>query len=203
MRSPLATMAAALSVTRRRVNDRAGLDALDVLEGEVDRFSELVADLLEISRAEAGVAEVHVEVVDPVVFAERVLTSTDHGQVRLEVECAPDVRVALDKRRIGQALTNLLENADNYAGGATVVRVGDTPDEVLISVEDAGPGIPDHQRSYVFERFARGDTVDAPGTGLGLALVQEHVRLHGGTVSVGDAPGGGACFTIRLPRAEP
>ena len=203
MRSPLATMAAALSVTRRRVSDRAGLDALDVLEGEVDRFSELVADLLEISRAEAGVAEVHVEVVDPVVFAERVLTSTDHGQVRLEVECAPDVRVALDKRRIGQALTNLLENADNYAGGATVVRVGDTPDEVLISVEDAGPGIPDHQRSYVFERFARGDTVDAPGTGLGLALVQEHVRLHGGTVSVGDAPGGGACFTIRLPRAEP
>jgi signal transduction histidine kinase len=203
MRSPLATMAAALSVTRRRVSDQAGLEALDMLEGEVDRFSELVADLLEISRAEAGVAEVHLEVVDPVVFAERVLASTDRGQVAVDAAGSTGAQVALDKRRIGQALTNLLDNADNYAGGAIVVRVSDTPDEVLIAVEDAGPGIPDHQRSYVFERFARGDTADAPGTGLGLALVQEHVRLHGGSVVVDDAPGGGACFTIRLPRAAP
>ena len=80
--------------------------------------------------------------------------------------------------------------------------MSDPPGEVRITVDDAGPGIPDHQRSYVFERFARGDDVDAPGTGLGLALVHEHVRLHGGAVNLDDAPGGGARFTIRLPRGE-
>ncbi|MCB9403920.1 MAG: HAMP domain-containing histidine kinase [Microthrixaceae bacterium] len=202
LRSPLATMAAALSVTRRRVKDEAGLEALGMLEGEVERFNELVTDLLEISRAEAGVAEVNLEMVDPVDFTRRLLESTGRADLPLDADCDPDLRVALDKRRIGQVLTNLLANADNYAGGPTRVTVSDPPGEVRITVDDAGPGIPDHQRSYVFERFARGDDVDAPGTGLGLALVHEHVRLHGGAVNLDDAPGGGARFTIRLPRGE-
>ncbi|MGB3056360.1 MAG: HAMP domain-containing sensor histidine kinase [Acidimicrobiales bacterium] len=200
LRSPLATMAAALSITRRRVTDDAGLEALSMLEGEVDRFSELVADLLEISRAEAGVAEVHLESVDPVTFVKRLLDSTDRSHIPIESQCSPGLTVSLDKRRMGQVLTNLLVNADNYAGGATKVEIGETDDEVWIAVEDSGPGIPDHQRSYVFERFARGDGAEAPGTGLGLALVNEHMRLHGGTVDLGDAPSGGACFTLRLPK---
>ncbi len=201
MRSPLATMTAALSITRRRVNDPAGLEALGMLEGEVERFSELVTDLLEISRAEAGVAEVHLETVEVVSFVQKLLDSTDHGGVKLDARCPADCRMSVDKRRIGQVLTNLLVNADNYAGGATVVRISDSASEVVIEVEDDGPGIPDHQRSYVFERFARGDNPEAPGTGLGLALVQEHVRLHGGTVEVRDGVTGGACFVVCLPRS--
>ena len=202
MRSPLATMAAALSVTRRRVEDPSGLAALDLLEKEVDRFAALVTDLLEISRAEAGVAEVELDAVDAVEFARMVLVSADCENVELVDECEPGTRIKLDKRRIGQALINLLGNADNYAGGATALRVSSTVDEIVFCVDDDGPGIPDHERSYVFERFARGSTAEAAGTGLGLALVQEHVRLHHGHVQLGDAPGGGARFEIHLPRGE-
>ena len=63
--------------------------------------------------------------------------------------------------------------------------------------------MPEHEKQYVFERFARGAGAAAPGTGLGLALVSEHARLHGGTVSLDDRPGGGARFTIEIPRNTP
>lgn len=202
LRSPLATMAAALSVTRRRVSDPAGLQALDALESEVGRFSTLVSDLLEISRAEAGVADLHLEAVDPVEFARQVLASPDRPrrEVDLVAECPADTVVLLDKRRMAQSLTNLLVNADNYAGGPTAVHVRASTDAVTFDVDDAGPGIPADERTYVFERFARGTTAEGAGTGLGLALVNEHVRLHGGTVALSEAPGGGARFSIRLPR---
>jgi signal transduction histidine kinase len=107
----------------------------------------------------------------------------------------------LDRRRIGQVLTNLLENADAYGGGAVLVLVSGTADTLLFAVDDGGPGIPEDERTYVFERFARGNASgDAPGTGLGLALVVEHLRLHQGAVWVEDAPGGGARFVVAVPR---
>lgn len=205
MRSPLATMAAALSVTRRRVSDPAGLQALDALESEVGRFSTLVSDLLEISRAEAGVIDLHLEAVDPVEFARQVLASPDRPRdgVELIAECPADTVVLLDKRRMAQSLTNLLVNADNYAGGPTAVRVRASTDEVTFDVDDAGPGVPPDERAYVFERFARGTTAEVAGTGLGLALVSEHVRLHGGTVHLSETPDGGARFSVSLPRDAP
>jgi signal transduction histidine kinase len=205
MRSPLATMAAALSVTRRRVSDPAGLQALDALETEVDRFSTLVSDLLEISRAEAGVIDLHLEEVDPVEFARQVLASPDRPRERVDLvaDCPPDTLVRLDKRRMAQSLTNLLVNADNYAGGPTALRVRATTTNVTFDVDDAGPGIPADEREYVFERFARGTTAEGAGTGLGLALVSEHVRLHGGTVQLSETPEGGARFSVILPRDTP
>ncbi len=199
MRSPLATMAAALSVTRRRVDGQAGHDALDQLEQEVDRFGAMVTDLLEISRAEAGVIQLNLEEVAAAEFAGQVLRSTGNEHVPL-VDRSEGARIALDKRRMAQAIANLLINADGYAGGATALTVEASADDVVFAVDDDGPGIPDHERAYVFERFARGSTASASGTGLGLALVQEHLRLHGGRADVGGAPGGGARFTLTLPR---
>lgn len=114
------------------------------------------------------------------------------------------VRVEVDRRRFGQALINILDNADNYAGGATSITVTCTPATVRFEIDDDGPGVPEHERFHVFERFARGSTSEAPdagsGTGLGLSLVAEHVRLHKGTIAIDDAPGGGARFVIELPR---
>jgi signal transduction histidine kinase len=203
LRSPLATMDAALSVARRRTDQPTAQDALDVLEGEVGRFSDLVDDLLEISRAEAGIAQLNLEEVDAVGLVRAVLAGTDRDSVAV-VDAAEGAAVAVDKRRFGQVLVNLLDNADNYAGGATAVRVSATDDRVRYEVDDDGPGIADHERAHVFDRFARGTTSELPGagagTGLGLALVHEHVRLHAGTVTVGVSDGGGARFTIELPR---
>lgn len=201
LRSPLATMDAALSVAGRRVTDPAGREALEALGSEVARFRGLIIDLLEIGRAEAGVAELVSEEVDPVVLVTNVLESTHRTNVDLVDDRPGGGRVRLDKRRIGQAVINLLDNADNYGGGATTVTVSEAKGALRIVVDDHGPGVPEHERQYVFQRFARGAEASAPGTGLGLALVAEHVRLHGGTVTVGDRLGGGARFTIEIPVA--
>lgn len=201
LRSPLAAMAASLNVARRQVDAEPARVALDELRHQVDAFTSLVLDLLEISRAEAGVAEVHVEEVDLGQLVDAVVRSRDASPV--EVHAAAGVRVPVDKRRIGQVLANLLDNADRYAGGAVAAFVQRGDGVVRILVDDAGPGVPDTERRHVFERFARGALASAPegpsGTGLGLALVSEHVRLHGGRVWVEDAPAGGARFVVELP----
>ncbi len=202
LRSPLATMSAALNVARRRRSEADANEALLVLDREVQRFSGLVVDLLEISRMEAGVSEAEAEPVDPAQLVHEVLSATNREHVAVEVErSAPAVFVG-DKRRIAQVLTNLLDNADAYGGGAVSVVIAGTGDALLIAVDDSGPGVPVPQREYVFERFARGETsASTQGTGLGLALAVEHLRLHDGRIWVDDSPTGGARFVIEIPSA--
>ena len=110
-------------------------------------------------------------------------------------------------------MANLVENAASYAGGVTRVRVERQPgpihgvlppaDAIRVVVEDHGPGVPDGERAHLFERFYRGGRAGqraaGEGTGLGLSLVAEHVRLHGGRVWSEDAPGGGTSFVVELP----
>jgi signal transduction histidine kinase len=201
LRTPLATMAAALNVARRRRSGEAAENALEVLDAEVQRFTRLVVDLLEISRMEAGASELLLGSVNPAALVREVLESTQREAVQVEVEPGAPTRVMLDQRRISQVLRNLLDNADAYGGGAQRVLVAGTADTLLFAVDDGGPGIPAHERGYVFERFARGEAAgSAPGTGLGLALVVEHLRLHHGAVWVEDAPSGGARFVVAVPR---
>lgn len=201
VRTPLATMSAALNVARRRGPGAEQDAALDTLHDELTRFNGLVIGLLEISRMEAGVAEAVRESVNPAQLVRGVLTSTNREHVPLRVEPTTPVTIALDARRISQVLANLLDNADAYGGGATAVVLAGTPDALRVCVDDSGPGVAPEHRDYVFERFARGEaSVDKPGTGLGLALVAEHVRLHGGNARVEESPSGGARFVIELPR---
>ncbi len=109
-------------------------------------------------------------------------------------------------------MTNLIDNAARHGGGAVRVEVVEHLDErgdfVRIAVEDEGPGVAEGERERIFERFARGSVAAGRrgrggGTGLGLALVDEHVRLHGGRVWVEDRVGGGARFVVELPLAPP
>lgn len=201
LRTPLAKMSAALSVARRRNSAETTNAALDVLDDELQRFTGLVLDLLDISRMEAGVGELDIGEVDPVALVREVLATTRRDGVHVDITPTAPRSVAVDKRRIGQILTNLLDNADAYGRGAVSVVISGSADSLRIAVDDAGPGVPLHEREYVFDRFARGQNAgDAPGTGLGLALVVEHVRLHHGDVWVEDAPGGGARFIVRVPR---
>jgi signal transduction histidine kinase len=112
--------------------------------------------------------------------------------------------VLVDKRRVERILTNLIENAETHGQGIVALRVHRDGDIVRITVDDMGPGVAREDRERIFERFARGARSrhrgDESGTGLGLALVAEHVRIHHGTVAVEDVPGGtGARFVVELP----
>lgn len=203
LRAPVAAMFSTLSVARRHQDDpKAAARAIEDLEGRVRDLYKLVEDLLEISRAEAGVAELQTEAVDPVGLTTALLERLGHSDLPLHVaEGVPDV-IWADKRRVGQILQNLLDNAERYAGGATRIEITAGKGTVRFAVDDHGPGVPEHQRSFIFERFARGDAAmgrTTTGTGLGLALAAEHAALHGGRVDVQDRPGGGARFIIELP----
>jgi signal transduction histidine kinase len=110
-----------------------------------------------------------------------------------------------DKRRLARVIANLLDNATRYGGGPTLIAVEGDDTHLRISVEDSGPGVPEVERTAIFERFSRGSAGGRrggdSGTGLGLSLVIEDVRLHGGRVWVEDRPDGlsGARFVFELP----
>lgn len=201
LRTPLATMGAALNIARRRQSAVATDTAFDVLDGELQKFTRLVLDLLEISRLDARVDTPQRVEVTPQTLVRGVLQSTQREHVSVEIERSTPARVFVDQRRIAQVLTNLLANADAYGGGARSVVVGGTATTLLVAVDDAGPGIPVEEREHVFHRFGRGSSSETkPGTGLGLALVVEHLRLEGGRVWVTESPQGGARFVIEIPQ---
>jgi two-component system, OmpR family, sensor histidine kinase MtrB len=220
LRSPLTTMGTSLDVLESHVDELSapGQRALQLLAADLRRFQRMVGDLLEISRSDSGSADVWLEEVDPgellhraVAAAARSLPAdTPIPPVRIDPELA-GTRLSVDKRRFERVMTNLLENAALYGGGATSARVEPGRTErgtawVRFSVEDHGPGIAPPERAKIFERFYRGHVSgrrgSGTGTGLGLALVAEHVRLHGGRVWVDQANGGGARFTIELPARD-
>ena len=225
LRSPLTTLTATVAVLEghRSELDPRARRALDLLDADLRRFTRMVDDLLEISRFDAGSAELSLDEVDPGELVRRAVAAAApvdsdgvRGPVTFPVEVGPGVdglRLAVDKRRFERVMTNLMENAAFYAGGVTRVevqrrpdRIGavpQPPDAIWVIVEDRGPGIPEAERPHLFERFYRGGRAgmraSGHGTGLGLSLVAEHVRLHGGRVWSEDAPGGGTRFVVELP----
>ena len=207
----LAASTEVLQSRREEMPDRAQA-ALDLLVADVARFQGLVEDLLEISRVDGGSAQLNLEEVRVAELVPNAVEAVSADQ-HIPVAVAPEVdgdTVKADKRRMVRVLANLIDNARVHGGGASLVSVehvkgnghGDT---VQIAVEDSGPGVPSEERTLIFERFARGANSGrrgmGDGVGLGLALVDEHVRLHGGRVWVDDRLDGqrGARFVIELP----
>jgi two-component system, OmpR family, sensor histidine kinase MtrB len=207
LRSPLTTLATSLDVLKARRDELSvrAQAALDLLDADVRRFQRLVEDLLEISRADAGVSELQLEEVDLTELVRHALGRSAGDVPLVSGATDGDARVLGDKRRLERVIGNLVENAAAYGGGATCVRVEHADGLVRVAVEDAGPGVREEERAHVFERFFRGSAAGrrgaGSGTGLGLALVAEHVRLHGGRVWVEDVSGGtGARFVVELPK---
>jgi two-component system sensor histidine kinase MtrB len=205
LRSPLTALRSALQnmETRRAAMDDRTARSLDLLSREVDRFEHLVQDLIEISRFDAGVVQASSE---EVYLGELVLQSVEampDRDVPVEVGAsATDVVVRADKRRLEQVIVNLVSNARVHAGGVDRLRIEADGDQARIIVEDRGPGIPPQDRERIFERFYRSRHTGrtAGGVGLGLALVAEHARLHGGRAWVEDRDDGdGARFIVELP----
>jgi signal transduction histidine kinase/CheY-like chemotaxis protein/HAMP domain-containing protein len=192
----------------------SGLDArqqefLDIVLMSTNRLVDLVNDLLDVARVEAGRIEIHRRPTDlhDIVRETTTLMSPRlaEKQQTLNVEIPDDLpRALVDPSRIRQILTNLLTNAHLYteAGGRLGVIVRASGHTVELEVSDTGRGMSDEEAEHVFDRFYRvaGGDIES-GTGLGLAIVKSLVDLHGGTIDVESAPGSGTTFRIRLPRA--
>ncbi|MCU1491783.1 MAG: periplasmic sensor signal transduction histidine kinase [Acidimicrobiaceae bacterium] len=207
LRSPLTTLATSLSVIEARraeLPDRVA-QALDLLSAEIRRFQRMVDSLLEISRYDAGSVDFRQDVVAVGELVRRALRSAD--ALGVPVICPPalaEQTIVVDKRRFERIVANLVENARRYAGGLTRIVVAERAGALRLSFEDEGPGVPAAERERIFERFARGSLAagsrgTGEGTGLGLALVTEHVKLHGGQIWVEERLGGGARFIVELP----
>ncbi len=206
LRTPLTAMAAAIGLARRvELPDRASF-AVDVLDAQVDHLRRLTLELLEISRIDAGVADLRVEETNIEELVSRGLVSAKLPRSVLRSSLGSDVIHHVDPTRFDRVVANLLENAARYGGGATAVHLWREGGDLILVVDDEGPGVDPSDRAAIFGRFNRGSAEqpdDLPkGTGLGLALVEEHVKLHAGTVAVATSPGGGARFIVRIPRTE-
>lgn len=210
LRSPLMTLSASVEVMQARRDEmpERARAALDLLVADVARFQGLVEDLLEISRYDAGAIRLESEVFLVGEFVRQAIAVSIAPSTTLTIaEGASDLAITGDRRRLARVIANLIDNGQSYGGGdleITVVPAG-PPTAVRILVEDHGPGVAPEERSIIFERFARGAAAGrrsgSEGAGLGLSLVAEHVKLHGGRVWVEDRRDGtpGACFVIELP----
>ncbi len=213
LRSPLTTLATTATVLQQHREDLspAGQESLDLLVADLSIFQSLVEDLLEMSRSDAGAAPLVMESVSAIELVNQSVRSASrrHGLEEPPVEIADgigDPLVLVDRRRFERIITNLMDNAHRYAGGAVALRIDVEGTQLAVNVDDAGAGVPGDEHEQVFERFFRGraahDRGMARGTGLGLALVRDHVRAFGGTITVSESPDGGARFQILLPIVE-
>ncbi len=212
LRSPLMTLTASVEVLERRRGSlpEVAQRAVDLLRQDLTRFERLVEDLLEISRMDAGAVQLQLSHFRLSEFLLNVIAQSRSPEIELSHPEKDDALfVTADKRRLAQVMTNLIDNAQKYASGATAIRYRRVGDRVLIMVEDNGPGVPLSERERIFDRFSRAGS-DAgrrsrdSGVGLGLSLVSEHVRLHGGRVWVTERTDGkdGARFVVELPVGE-
>jgi two-component system, OmpR family, sensor histidine kinase MtrB len=210
LRSPLTTLATSVEVMRRSREELTpeGRAAFDLLATDVGIFQVLVEDLLEIARSDGGASTMHLEEVQLTRLLEECVISAErrHQLTRVSIVAKPDARdvlVQVDRRRFDRVITNLLDNATRYGGGAVAIRVSRVDGRVAVDVDDAGPGVIPAERERVFDRFYRGSMANdrgaARGTGLGLSLVADHVKHFGGDVSIRMSPEGGARFRITLP----
>ena len=211
LRTPLTTvrMAADVLFDAREDFPAGASRSAELLQAELDRFEALLGDLLEISRYDAGAADLDVSATDLSPVVRRVLTAAAplaarHGsRFDLHLPARPVV-ADVEQVRIERVLRNLVVNAVEHGEGRPVeVALEADDDKVVVTVRDHGVGLQPGQAGMVFTRFWRGDPSRARttgGTGLGLAIALEDVRLHGGWLQAAGTPGRGSLFRMTLPR---
>ncbi len=211
LRTPVTAFSLLLELTERQLerHDRpVDISTVRRLRTQADRLSRLVVDLLDVSRLERGALNLQKEPTNMVALISECLEDfrLRAPERRLSfVEPARPIESAIDKTRIHQVLSNLLDNAIKYTSDDTpvdvVVRTADG-DRVRVSVSDAGSGIPDALQQDLFNPFARGASEREGrfcGLGLGLYICRSIVELHGGTIGVTSKEGAGSTFAFELP----
>jgi two-component system sensor histidine kinase MtrB len=211
LRTPLTTvrMAADLIHDAREDFDPTVARSAELLQTQLDRFEELLADLLEISRFDAGAAVLDAEPVDLRILTQKVVEGAEplaENKGSRMVTRFPDLPAVaeVDTRRIDRILRNLVVNAIEHGEGKDVViTIAADEDAVAISVRDYGVGLRPGESSLVFNRFWRADPARARttgGTGLGLSIALEDAKLHRGWLQAWGEPGGGTQFRLTVPR---
>ncbi len=210
LRTPLAIVRSTVDLLRRNRDEpvsRVG-DALDDLESQTDRLTDLVNDLLVLARTDSGAVDLEPSRTD---LAEIVLDTTtamaalaSRAGVRLEVDARP-VPLTADPARLRQLVHLLVDNAIRHSaaageGRSVRLHVAIADGRALLAVEDEGRGIRDGDLPRVFDRFWRAADAPQGGTGLGLAIAAWIVERHGGSITASNRPEGGARFEVRLPR---
>jgi two-component system sensor histidine kinase MtrB len=188
--------------------DPVAARSAELLQKELDRFEALLSDLLEISRFDAGAAQLNVEEVDLRNLVRHVVEANvplaESYDTQINVHESDDARAEVDTRRIERILRNLLINAIEHSEGHPIDILIESDDAaVAIAVRDHGVGFEASQARQVFHRFWRGDVARARtvgGTGLGLAIAMEDANLHGGWLTAWGRPAMGAQFRLTLPR---
>ena len=207
LRTPLTTvqMGAQMLFDAREGFDPKTARAAELLRTELGRFERLLSDLLDLSRFDAGAAQLELSEVDLADIARRSRSDPVAARLGVRVQvlgAARPVKVEADVRRVERIVRNLVQNAAKYSGSPVIeVEVGQRGDRVSLVVRDFGVGLAEDENLRVFDRFWRADPARTEGgTGLGLAIAREDAGLHGGTLRAHGRPGEGAEFVLTLPR---
>jgi len=210
LRSPLARLTVALELAR----DTAGNAAQDDLQRialEAGRLNELIGEVLSLARFEQGAIVAEMTELDLAALLIEVISDAsfeaEAAGKRVETDTLPGCRIRADRRWLQRALDNVLRNAVRHTADGTAVRVDmhHTGDGISITVRDHGPGVPEEALAHLFEPFFRAEearTRSGGGYGLGLAIAQRVIDMHGGSIHARHAEGGGLAVTITLEGIE-
>jgi len=210
LRTPLASIKAMVETLQSgAIGDKeAAHDFLWRINGEIDHLTQMVAELTQLSRIEAGQAELKIERVDLNTTVDEVVAQLKPLAERQEIVISKDLSPALpsipaDRDRIRQTITNLVHNAIkfNRSGGKITISTSYDSNSVSVSVTDTGIGIAREDLPHIFERFYKADKArSGGGSGLGLAIAKHTIQAHGGEIWAESEEGKGSAFTFRLPR---
>ncbi|QKW50324.1 HAMP domain-containing histidine kinase [Streptomyces buecherae] len=202
LRTPLTAITAVTEVLEEEADslDPMIAPAVQLVVSETRRLNDLVENLMEVTRFDAGTARL---VLDGVDVADQVTACIDARAWldAVELDAERGIVARLDPRRLDVILANLIGNALKHGGSPVRVSVRPAADELLIEVRDHGPGIPEEVLPHVFDRFykASASRPRSEGSGLGLSIALENAHIHGGEITAANSPEGGAIFTLRLP----
>lgn len=216
LRTPLTIISGQLELIQQGVREVTP-ETLLPIQDEILRLSRLVQDLHQLSQAEVGKLQLERQDTDIVELVEKIVAAfeieADERGIHMMTTVSPaeakppSIRLYIDPHRITQVLVNLLGNALRYTppGGSIFLDIKKNLQGVRIAVADTGPGIPEEDLPYVFNRFYRaeqGRSRDTGGMGLGLAIAREFVAAHGGSLEVTSEVGKGATFEVVLPESQ-
>lgn len=202
LRSPLATLSAAVEIAAADPSGAMWEETKEVVAGETARMRYLVQDLLTLAKADdqgLRLEAADVDLDDVLNDEVRRLRCTSRHKIEARLEPA---RITGDVRSLGRAIRNVLDNAERYARARISIQVRNSPDDVLLTIDDDGPPVPVAERERIFERFVRLDesrSRESGGSGLGLAITSAIVSAHGGRILCTEAPDGGCRFELAFP----
>ncbi|MGW8061812.1 ATP-binding protein [Streptomyces ziwulingensis] len=207
LRTPLTAITAVTEVLEEELEfEGGGFDpmiepAVRLVVSETRRLNDLVENLMEVTRFDAGTARL---VLDDVDVADQITACIDARAWldAVDLDAERGIHARLDPRRLDVILANLIGNALKHGGSPVRVSVARADDAVVIRVRDHGPGIPEDVLPHVFDRFykASASRPRSEGSGLGLSIALENAHIHGGGITAENSADGGAVFTLRLPQ---